>query len=210
MADRMGDGAMNCPGRAHPELLVAILAGGVGSRIGGGKPERMLGGVSLIERAAEAAQRWTSDIVIAGRLPGQAPADARMIADAPGAEGPIAGLAAALDHARRERHALLLTIPCDTPFLPADLADRLRNALAPELGASVAASGGVLHPSCALWRARSFDRLGPFLAAGRSSLRGFASEIGFSQVDWPTDPIDPFFNINSAADLAAAEEVIQA
>jgi molybdopterin-guanine dinucleotide biosynthesis protein A len=99
----------------------------------------------------------------------------------------------------------VLTIPCDTPFLPADFADRLRGGLEPHHSAAVAASAGMLHPSCALWRTRAFDALGLYLASGRASLRGFAEDIGFVQVNWPVETKDPFFNINSPTDLAAAE-----
>lgn len=196
-----------CAGCSDRGLLVAILVGGEGSRIGGGKPLRVLGGSSLFERALAAARLWSPDIVAVGRDPGQIGSTAvRFILDAPGAEGPIAGLAAALSHARRQRLGMVLTIPCDTPFLPADLAERLRANLEPNVDAAVAASGGVLHPSCALWRTRAFDALGPYLASGGRSLRGFAREAGFAQVEWPLDAADPFFNINSSADLAGAED----
>lgn len=187
-------------------LLVAILAGGQGSRIGGSKPLRTLDGTPLIERAVSAARAWSLDIVAAGREPGQiGRAAVPFIRDAPGAQGPIAGLAAALAHARHARSGLVLTIPCDTPFLPVDFADRLRDGLEPHHNAAVAASAGTLHPTCALWRTRTFDALGPYLASGRASLRGFAEDVGFVRVDWPVKTQDPFFNINSPTDLAAAE-----
>jgi molybdopterin-guanine dinucleotide biosynthesis protein A len=196
-----------CAGSRDRGLLVAILAGGDGRRIGGGKPLRVLGGSSLFERALVAASDWSTDIVAVGRDPGQIGSIAiPFLLDAPGAEGPIAGLAAALSHARRRRLGLVLTIPCDTPFLPAELAERLRASLEPNVDAAVAASGGLLHPCCALWRTRAFDALGPYLASGGRSLRGFAHEAAFAQVEWPLDAQDPFFNINSPADLAAAED----
>lgn len=191
-------------------LLVAILAGGEGSRIGGNKPLRMLGGTALIDRAVSAARRWSQDVVAVAREPEQiGPADTLFVRDAPGAEGPVAGLAAALAHARKTRAGLVLTIPCDTPFLPRDLFERLCAGLDPHHKAAVAASNGVLHPSCALWRTRAFDTLGPYLAAGRASLRGFAEDVGFAQVDWPDAAQDPFFNVNSPGDLAAAEASIR-
>ncbi len=130
------------------------------------------------------------------------------VPDAPGIAGPIAGLAAALRHAREVGHELLLTIPCDSPFLPVDLAERLRNAIVPEAGAALAESGGVLHPACALWRNQTFDALAPYLAGSRLSLRGFAEDVGFATATWPVQPIDPFFNVNSREDLAAAERLI--
>jgi molybdopterin-guanine dinucleotide biosynthesis protein A len=48
-----------------------------------------------------------------------------------------------------------------------------------------------------------------YLASGRRSLRGLAETVGYVAVDWPTDPEDPFFNINTSADLVEAERRIQ-
>jgi molybdopterin-guanine dinucleotide biosynthesis protein A len=47
-----------------------------------------------------------------------------------------------------------------------------------------------------------------YLASGRRSLNGFAEEAGFIAVEWPSDPVDPFFNINSVSDLKTAEELL--
>jgi molybdopterin-guanine dinucleotide biosynthesis protein A len=70
------------------------------------------------------------------------------------------------------------------------------------------ASGGRLHPVCALWRARAADGLGAYVASGRRSLRGFAEAVGYATVEWGTEPIDPFFNVNDADDLQRAEALL--
>lgn len=192
-------------------MLVAILAGGSGIRMGGAKPLRILGGRNLIERAITAARVWSPHVIAVGRDPEQIGSSAiPFLRDAPGAEGPIAGLAAALHHARDNRYSLVLTLPCDTPFLPTDLAQRLSAHLPPTSNAAVPASGGVLHASCALWRTQVLDALKPYLASGRSSLRGLASDVGYVAVEWLVEVRDPFFNINSPGDLAAAQEWLRA
>jgi molybdopterin-guanine dinucleotide biosynthesis protein A len=99
----------------------------------------------------------------------------------------------------------VLTIPCDMPFLPWDLPVRLTS----DAAATVAASGGRLHPICALWKAEARDALPAYLATGRRSLKGFAEAAGYEAVQWPTEPFDPFFNINDEADLARAEELVR-
>ncbi|MFV0623978.1 molybdenum cofactor guanylyltransferase [Sphingomonas sp. ac-8] len=198
---------MHC---ASESIAVAVLAGGEGVRIGGGKPWRMLAGVPLVVRAVAAARGWSGDVVVVGRDPAQVGAlDVPFLVDAPGVEGPMAGLAAALRHAKDAGHGALLAIPCDSPFLPGDLVERLRAGMTAEAGAALAASGGRLHPACALWRVRSFFRLGSYLATGRRSLRGFAEHVGYTQVAWPDAPVDPFLNINSADDLARAEALLR-
>lgn len=174
-------------------MRIVILAGGEGRRIGGGKPQRLLGGETLLERALRTARGWSDEVLVAARAGGD-------IADDPAVEGPLGGVAAAL--------ALggdVLTVPCDMPFLPDDLPVRLQS----DAAATVAASGGRLHPVCAFWTAAARDRLPAYLTTGRRSLTGFAEAVGYTAVEWPTEPFDPFFNINDAADLARAETLLR-
>ena len=187
---------------------VAILAGGEGSRIGGGKPLVALGSMSLIERAVARAQGWSDEVVVALRSPDQLGGTAiHSIADNPAIAGPLGGLAAALDWAKSEGAQTLLTIPCDMPLLPDELPHRLGSAL-DDHAAALASSGGRLHPVCGLWRVRVQQAIPTYCATGHRSLRGFAEHVGFVAVDWPAEPVDPFFNINSRADLAEAERLL--
>lgn len=190
-------------------LAVVILAGGEGSRIGGEKPLRTLGGVSLLDRAAAQARRWSDRMCAAVRDPAQlGNAALPFIEDDPAIEGPLAGLVAALHYARGEGIDAVLTIPADMPFLPEDLGERLTAAVAEE-PAAIASSGGHLHPVCGLWRTEALDRAPDYLASGRRSLKGLAQTVGYLSVDWPAEPIDPFFNINSPDDLVEAERLLR-
>jgi molybdopterin-guanine dinucleotide biosynthesis protein A len=173
-------------------MRIVILAGGEGRRIGGGKPGRMLGGETLLDRALRRARSWSDNVLVAARVGGD-------IQDDPAIEGPLGGVAAAL--------ALggdVLTIACDMPFLPDELPARLTS----DAAATVASSGGRLHPVCAFWKIEAADGLPAYLATGRRSLTGFAEAVGCRAVEWPAEPFDPFFNINDAADLARAEELL--
>lgn len=177
---------------------VVILAGGEGRRIGGGKPHRLLGGRTLIERAIERARAWSAEVAVAVRAPEQiVDPGVPLLVDPPGLEGPLGGLASALRFGR----GTVLTIPCDAPFLPDDLPERLAAAL-PGHAAALAASDGRVHPVCGLWRTEALARLPAYAASGRRSLIGFAEAIGFVAVECPSHC---FFNINSAGDLAEAE-----
>jgi molybdopterin-guanine dinucleotide biosynthesis protein A len=98
----------------------------------------------------------------------------------------------------------LLTIPADTPFLPADLLVRLLDAIGGH-GCALAASGGQLHPACGLWRIAVLEQTPDYLSSDRRSLKGFAGLVGHVAVEWPGGPADPFLNINTAEDLARAE-----
>ncbi len=184
-----------------------VLAGGEGRRIGGDKVHRALAGRMLIDHVLERAVQWRIPLAISVREAG-VPRGFPLLLDQNG-EGPIAGIASALRFARQERLEAVLTLPCDTPFLPGDLLSRLAAAIEPPSLAAVASSGGRLHPSCALWMAGAASDLPPYLEGERSSLRGFAQLLNARTVEWPIEPIDPFFNINTPADLSLAEEMIR-
>lgn len=170
-------------------MRIVILAGGEGRRIGGHKPLRLLGGETLLDRALRRARGWSDDVLVAS---GES--------DMPGIEGPLGGVAAALAWGGDA-----LTIPCDMPFLPEDLPERLQSK---EI-ATIAMSGGRLHPVCALWRARAIEGVADYVATGRRSLRGFAEAVGYEAVAWEAEPIDPFFNVNDEDDLARAEALLR-
>ena len=188
------------------DLPVVILAGGEGSRIGGGKPLRMLAGRSLIARALDRARTWSDEVAIAVR-DGTRLDEAPIIIDDPEIPGPLSGLAAALHFAREAGAEHVLVIACDLPFLPDELPQRLGGAIG-HAGAAIATSKGERHTTCALWRSDALDRLEAYLAGPRRSLKGFAEEIGFVAVEWADEPLDPFFNVNSETDLARAEALL--
>ena len=193
--------------------LAVILAGGEGRRMGGGKPLRRFGRTTLIGRALDLAHGYAERVAVAVRDPGQLPAcDAPLILDMPGVEGPLGGLAAALAYGREIDAECVLTLPCDMPDPPADLARRLAAALIAQSSAraAMAASEGQPHPVCALWRIEARDRLPAYLASSRRSLRGFAEACGAVTVAWPTSARDAFANANTPAELAALQPVIAA
>jgi len=187
------------------DFAVVVLAGGEGRRIGGGKPMRSLGGETLMARALGQAATFSDRVALALRDFAQveAPTGVAVISDAP-IEGPLGGLAAALAWARGQGRAAVLILPCDMPFTPADLDARLAAALG-EHNVAVAFSGERLHPVCSLWRVDALGALPVYAASGRRSLKAFAEAVGFAAVEWPIKPWDPFFNVNTAEDLAEAE-----
>lgn len=189
-------------------IAAVVLAGGEGRRIGGGKPLRRLGGLTLLERALDQARRASDAVAVAVRDPAQAPRPegVEQILDAD-CDGPVGGLAAALAFARDRGRAAVLTLPCDMPLTPPDLAQRLARGLG-DHGAALAASGGRLHPVCGLWRVEALETLTAWAGTGGRSLKGFAAEAGFVTVDWPVEPFDPFFNVNTPGDLVRAEALL--
>ncbi len=98
-----------------------ILAGGQSRRMGADKALLRLpsGGPALIERVVAAARAVTDDVVVvaadAERLPVMA---VRTVPDAIAGAGPLAGLVAGFAAAR---HADILALACDLPYLSVPL-----------------------------------------------------------------------------------------
>ena len=163
----------------------------------GGKPLRMLGDRTLLDHAIERALGWSDNVAISARDPGQVgDTQLAVLLDPPGLVGPLAGLAAA----RELGLELVLTIPCDMPFLPDDLPSRLAAAL-PGHAAALASAAGRLQPVCGLWRTEALEGIEAYAASGQSSVVGFAREVGFA-----TAELDAAagHNINTPDELAAA------
>ncbi|TPW18249.1 MAG: molybdopterin-guanine dinucleotide biosynthesis protein A, partial [bacterium] len=164
----------------------------------------------LLDRALTTARAIAAPTILVVREPGQVDGFAgTVVLDAPGIAGPLAGLFSALAWAADSGADRVLTLPCDMPFLPADLYPRLESALTKEVGAVLAASGGRLHPVCALWRTTATPILAQRASEGRLSLHGLSEAVGRTVVDWPVDGGDPFININTAEDMAAAETTLR-
>jgi molybdopterin-guanine dinucleotide biosynthesis protein A len=185
-------------------IAIAILAGGEGSRIGGNKPFVRLGTSTLLERSWKFASAFSDKVTIVLRTPDLAGAsDYPIVTDRPDIEGPLGGLASALAWAKSEGREAVVTIPCDMPFLPSDLVERLTNEIGGK-AAAIAASDGRIHPVCGLWKVTVIEELEAYSESGERSLQGLARAVGFTQIEWPVQEVDPFFNINSQGDLAKA------
>ncbi len=199
---------------ARPEaVLGAVLAGGRSRRMGGiPKSHCRLAGRPLIGHViGRLGPQVRALLVVANDpLPQELPATLEVRRDRMvGRPGPLAGLLTALDWAA-ETHpeiAWLLSAPTDTPFLPPDLAVRLRSAVAAGAPAALAASFGRAHPVCALWPVARRGDLEAFLRGGGRRMGDWADRLGAVPVTFDGDP-DPLFNINAAADLTRAEALL--
>lgn len=184
-------------------LLVAVLAGGEGRRMGGVKALRPFRGTTLLGQAVDQARGWSDRVVVVVREPAQVAGatDAALVLDRADIPGPLAGLAAALAYAGETGSALVFTLPCDMPNLPPDLPRRLAAVLGRADGAALAELDGQLQPICGLWRAASLARLPAYLATGQSSLKGFAAACGLAVVTYGAEAAAQFANANSPEEL---------
>ena len=128
--------------------------------------------------------------------------------------GPLSGFQAGLDVCRS---ALLLTVPCDSPLFPLDLATRLLAALraanadmavvlAPETGRD-GSVGLRSQPVFCLMRATVADSLHVFMDAGGRKVDAWTAQLHVVQVafDAPTDDPRAFANANTLEELRQLE-----
>ena len=181
-----------------------ILAGGRGRRMGGADKALLpFGSGTLLSNAIARLAPQVDRLAIsangdAARLGTGLPVLADATADF---YGPLAGILAGLDWAAATGAETLVTVPVDTPFLPGDLVPRL---LLPGGGLALAASATGPHPAIGLWPVTLRETLRGALAAGTRRVRDFTDAQGALSVPFPPAAIDPFFNVNTAADLARA------
>jgi molybdopterin-guanine dinucleotide biosynthesis protein A len=185
-----------------PDIAAVVLAGGAGRRMGGlEKPLLDLAGRPILARIVATLLGDTKLVAInANGDPARFAAfGVPVLADEFAGEGPLAGVLAGMEWAAANGAAALLTVPGDTPFIPAGLA----LALMPP--PACARSAGHAHHLAALWPVACRHELREVLSRpGRRDVAGFARRIGTRTVDFPVAAWDPFLNVNTPADLAAA------
>ena len=184
-----------------------VLAGGQGRRMGGvDKGLRPLRGRPMVAWVIERLQPQVDEVLINANqnLDRYAAFGHRVIPDAIGGfAGPLAGLQRGLTEAA---HGLVLTVPCDSPFLPTDLAGRLVTALDRECAdLAVARTGNQPHPVFCLCRRSVLPGLTAFLEGGGRKIDAWYAALQVVEVAFD-DQAEAFRNINTREELAAAEE----
>ena len=116
--------------------------------------------------------------------------------------GPLAGFKLGLQHAK---HDYVLTVPCDSPLLPVDLAHRLLNSLVlTKSEVAVASSDGNTHPVFCLIKKSVLPSLTEYLASGERKVSTWQKSQQCVEVDF-SDCADAFTNLNTFEDLKALE-----
>jgi molybdenum cofactor guanylyltransferase len=195
--------------------LGLVLAGGLARRMGGGDKARIrVGGATILERVlACLAPQCARVIINANGDPARfADTGLAVVPDSvPDFAGPLAGILAGLDWAAAHMPEVadIVSVPGDCPFLPADLVGRLANARAAAgTPLACARSGDWRHPVIGLWPIRLRDDLRrALLDEGLHKIEVWTARHGVAIAEWPSAPVDPFFNVNTPEDAAAAERM---
>ena len=193
-------------------IAAAIVAGGASSRFGGApKGLERVGGRRILDRVADAAS------AVAGHLV--------LISNSDDADEWLAGVPVVRD-LRPERRSLVgihtalsftamptLVLAWDMPFVTRDLLELIFEHGEREQFAVVPEGSSGLEPFCALYApaclpiiAQALDE-GDFRATALPHRFPSFTRISGSEIRSIGDPDQLFFNVNSAPDLARAEEI---
>ena len=183
-----------------------VLAGGQGSRMGGvDKGLQPFRGKPMVAHVIERLAPQVTELLINANRNAEAYGafGYRVIADEiEGFAGPLAGFERGLAHASKE---LVVTVPCDSPFLPADLVPRLQGALkAAGAQLAVAKTGDQAHPVFSLMRRDVHESLRAFLASGQRKIDKWYAALKVIEVAFD-DEAEAFLNINTREELAGLE-----
>jgi len=189
------------------DITGVILAGGQGRRMGGvDKGLQHLNGRPLVQWVLERLAPQVHTVLISANQNPERYAEfgCPVLPDViPGFAGPLAGLQAALAHAATP---LIATVPCDSPFLPADLVERLHAALqARHADLAVPRTGDRAHRAFCLTRREMLPKLDAFLNSGERKVGLWHASLNVVEVAFD-DQADAFSNINTAEELAHCKQ----
>lgn len=185
-------------------VVGAVLAGGAGTRLGGAKPGALLAGRPLLSYPIAALRAVLPQVAVVAKDETDLSSVGYGVliwreADAP--RHPLAGVVEAL---RRAEGRAVVVLACDLPFVTADLVRALAGADAQGAPAVVTTTAGRgLQPLCARYEPAALALLEGYDPAGRTIEQ--VLELGPRTIE-VADAV--LRNINTAADLAAAERVL--
>ena len=183
-----------------------ILAGGRATRMGGAdKGLISLKNKSLIAHIITRLQPQVDEILInANREIAQYEAFGLKVLQDENSEfvGPLAGMLLGLRHAK---HDLVLSVPCDSPLLPLDLAQRLLDGmLESHADIAVASSDGNVHTVFCLMKKSVLPSLVIFLDSGERKVSAWQKDQAYCEVDF-SDCNNAFVNLNTLEELRELE-----
>ena len=197
------------------DITGLVLAGGLATRMGhGDKGMLPLHGQPLARHVLQRLAPQVGQLAISANA--HAGAYARFGLPVwpdvlPGQLGPLAGLHSGMRHAATP---YLLTVPCDSPLLPPDLAARLAAgltgsdadlaiAVTEEIDKATGAAVRHPHPVFCLVKTSALPQLEAYLAAGERRMRTWHGPLKLAEVLFEDNAA--FGNVNTPEDLAALQ-----
>ncbi|ELY5929809.1 molybdenum cofactor guanylyltransferase MobA [Cronobacter turicensis] len=181
-----------------------VLAGGRATRMGGqNKGLMQMNGKALWRHVAERLAAQVAHVAVSANrdLDAYRACGYPVITDTlPDFPGPLAGMLSAMQYLHSEWY---LFCPCDTPHIPADLAQRLW-AAKDACSAVWVNDGERDHPAIALMHHSVKVPLADYLARGERRVMAFLREVNGCAVKFANK--DDFANVNTLAELERWQE----
>ena len=192
------------------DITGVVLAGGRARRMGGKDKGLIdLAGSSMAARVMEALRPQVGALMVNANRNQEAYArlGEPVIADVVGDySGPLAGMASAMQHAGT---TYVVTAPCDSPLIPADLVQRLYQAMGrARAEICVAHDGKRMQPVFALLHCTLLDSILAFLAQGGRKIDQWYALHNTTLADFSDSP-ETFLNVNTPEDRKALEEKLR-
>jgi molybdopterin-guanine dinucleotide biosynthesis protein A len=198
-------------------IVGVLLAGGQARRMGGGdKCLRELAGRRLIDILIERVRPQVSNLIINAngdpkRFEGQG---LEIVADTiEGYAGPLAGVLTGLEWATKNVPDVswVASFATDAPFIPKNMVLRLSQAINDnDADMACAMTNDRTHPVFALWPVKLMQELRHAMVEEEMrKIDQWTSRYKITHVDFPSEPVDPFFNVNRPEDLALAESIFK-
>jgi molybdopterin-guanine dinucleotide biosynthesis protein A len=193
----------------NARILGVILAGGASRRLGGNDKYLLsLGGKKILSHIIERFEPQVSTLILNAQDTGiecSLEVVPDTILDPQGNPyGPLGGLFTAIEYAKQKGYEAVVTVPCDTPFIPHDFVERLSKHNNASI--VVANSNGRMHPVLAKWDLSLAGDLRAALKKDQRKMMAWVNKHNPVEVIWNQSP-DPFLNINTAEDLTEARKL---
>jgi molybdopterin-guanine dinucleotide biosynthesis protein A len=191
----------------HDQVTAVILAGGMARRMGGvDKGWMELNGKPLIRHVLDKVQPQVHSCLInANRsLDAYGTLSLPVVCDLEGDfQGPLMGIATGLFHANTD---WVLFFPCDSPYLPDDLVERMLVQAKDGAEIVVAHDGNRIQPVVSLIKRELLDSLQATLAEGERKIDRWYAIHNMVTADF-SDHKEAFINVNRRDDLAELQQM---
>ncbi len=196
------------------KVCIAILAGGLSSRMGGGiKTLKTFNNKTIFERIFSKIKNQCNNIIVnTNEEDFQFKKYNISIVKDLFLErvGPLGGLHACLKwlYIKNKNIDWLVTVPADTPFLPDNLVEKLtKETNNGKYKIVMAKSNNKIHPIVGIWHSSLLDNLEKEINLGTRKILHWAEKHSIKYVDFHNSNYDYFFNINYKEDILKAEEI---
>ena len=195
-------------------ILGSILAGGKSERMGANKLFLSLNNKTLIEHTINKVKKYLKKLIIITNQENEffRKNNLTTVKDCIGGQlGPLVGILSAMKWAKENssKYSWVASFPCDTPFFPESIIIKfIEESKKKESLILCASSHGRKHNIFGLWSLDLYDKLYNDLVNKKvRKVQDWTKENNIKNLEFKFKDYDPFFNINTKADLEFAKRL---